>query len=142
MKRTIAILMTLLIMTFAMTGCGSETSASDSVDVDLSTLSTTMMYSEVSNMYSTTDDYIGKTVKMSGQFTVYDDGNGGYFTAVTIQDNTQCCSQGLEFRLKGDAKYPDDYPEADSEITVVGTFETYEEGDATYACLMDAEIES
>lgn len=142
MKRTIAILMSLLIMTFAMTGCGSETSASDSVDVDLSTLSTTMMYSEVSNMYSTPDDYIGKTVKMSGKFSVYDEGNGEYFTAVTIQDNTQCCSQGLEFRLKGDAKYPDDYPEADSEITVVGTFETYEEGDATYACLMDAEIES
>ena len=38
----------------------------DGIDVDLTKLSSTMVYSEVYNMMYTPDDYIGKTVKMKG----------------------------------------------------------------------------
>ena len=141
--RNIIILGILSVMAVSMTACGdsSESASADNVDVDLTTLSSTMILSEVSNIMSNPDEYTGKTIKMTGNFAVYEGtGDDDYYTAVLIQDATECCKQGIEFKLKGDAKYPDDYPEVDSEITVVGTFETYEEGEYTYARLKDAEL--
>ena len=40
------------------------------IDVDRTTLSSTMVYSEVYNMMSEPDGYLGKTVKMDGSFDV------------------------------------------------------------------------
>ena len=124
----------------------AQTSA-DGVDVDLTVLSSTMVYSEVYNMMCTPDDYIGKTVKMEGQFALYQsvDENGTlipdqiYFACV-IADATACCSQGLEFVLAGEHSYPDDYPELGTEITVIGTFQTYEENGYMYCQLVDARM--
>ena len=124
----------------------AQTSA-DGVDVDLTALSSTMVYSEVYNMMCTPDDYIGKTVKMEGQFAIYQatDENGAFipgqiYFACVIADATACCSQGLEFVLIGEHAYPDDYPELGAEITVVGTFQTYEENGYMYCHLIDAEM--
>ena len=44
------------------------TQSTDGVDVDLTRLSSTMVYSEVYNMMNAPGDYIGKTIKMTGQF--------------------------------------------------------------------------
>ena len=85
---------------------------------------------------------------MNGTFTLYQglDENGAlipgqiYFACI-IADATACCSQGLEFVLAGEHIYPDDYPELGSEITVVGTFQTYEENGYMYCHLIDAELE-
>ena len=46
-------------------------------DVDLTTLSSTMVYSEVYNMMTAPSDYIGKNVKMKGNFSYYQDPNTG-----------------------------------------------------------------
>ena len=43
------------------------------VDVDLTVLSSTMVYAEVFNMMMSPDDYIGRTIRMTGIFTVYQD---------------------------------------------------------------------
>ena len=48
------------------------TQSTDVVDVDLTRLSSTMVYSEVYNMMYTPGDYIGKTIKMTGQFVYYE----------------------------------------------------------------------
>ena len=125
----------------------SQTVSADGIDVDLTALSSTMVYSEVYSMMSFPDNYIGKTVKMDGQFAIYQatDENGTlipdqiYFACV-IADATACCSQGLEFVLAGEHSYPDDYPELGTEITVVGTFQTYEENGCMYCHLVDAEM--
>lgn len=133
----------LSVMAVSITACGgsSGSASADNVDVDLTTLSSTMILSEVSNIMSNPDEYTGKTIKMTGNFAVNEGtGDDDFYTAVLIQDATQCCKQGIEFKLSGNAKYPDDYPEVDSEITVVGTFETYKEGDYTYARLKDAKL--
>lgn len=121
--------------------------SSDGIDVDLTKLSSTMVYSEVYNMMYTPDDYIGKTVKMKGQFAigyVYNtDGTPDESTArfaCVIADATACCSQGLEFILTGDHTYPNDYPELGSEITVTGTFEVYTENGFQYCRLVDATL--
>ena len=117
------------------------TQSTDGVDVDLTRLSSTMVYSEVYNMMYAPDDYIGKTIKMTGQFVYYEnpDTKTQYFTCI-IGDAMACCSQGLEFVLTGKHTYPDDYPELGSEITVSGTFELYEEGGIRYCRLVDAEM--
>ena len=117
------------------------------IDVDLTKLSSTMVYSEVYNMMYSPDDYVGKTVKMEGQFAIYQatDENGAlipdqiYFACV-IADATACCSQGLEFVLAGEKTYPDDYPELGSEINVTGVFQLYDENGTTYCHLVDAEM--
>lgn len=115
------------------------------VDIDLTALSGIMVYSEVNSMISFPDNYIGKTVKMQGQFTIYQatDENGAFipekmFFACMIADATACCAQGLEFSLAGKPAYPDDYPELGAEITVVGTFEWYEEDGCRYYRLGNA----
>ena len=102
--------------------------SASNLDVDLTTLSSTMVYSEVYNMMYEPDRYVGKRIKMDGQFAVYEDPNtGAVYTACIIMDATACCSQGLEFVLAGKKTYPNDYPEFGSEITVTGTFQLYDE---------------
>ena len=118
------------------------------IDVDLTALSSTMVYSEVYNMMVTPENYIGKTVKMNGQFAVSQalDSEGNpdpqriYFACI-IADATACCSQGIEFVLSGEHEYPDDYPQPGSEITVLGTFQTYEEDGYIYCQLSNAEMQ-
>ena len=113
--------------------------ADPNVDVDLTVLSATMVYSEVYGMVYEPDRYIGKTVKMKGLFDMYhDETTDKYYFACVIMDATACCAQGIEFELKGEHKYPDDYPKVGDEITVTGTFATYMEGDQKYCTLKDA----
>lgn len=120
----------------------SKPQTSDALDVDLTKFSSTMVYSEVYNMMYTPDDYIGKTVKMNGQFAYYEDPEtkAQYFACI-IADATACCSQGLEFILTGEHTYPTDYPELGAEITVTGTFEVYTENGFQYCRLKDATME-
>lgn len=107
--------------------------------VDLTALSSTMVYSEVYNMMYYPENYVGKTVKMSGLYAVYhDESMDKYYHACIISDATACCSQGIEFELTDDYTYPDDYPEEGGQICVTGTFDTYQEGEYTYCTLRDA----
>lgn len=107
--------------------------------VDLTTLSSTMVYAEVYNMLINPDAYIGKTIKMQGTFNIFQNVmTGQVYTACLISDAAACCSEGVEFVLGNDAVYPDDYPSLDTPITVTGTFQTYEEDGMTYCHLVDA----
>lgn len=117
--------------------------SADGIDVDLTKLSSTMVYSEVYNMLYTPDDYIGKTVKMNGAFAYYEDPETKeqYFACI-IADAMACCSQGLDFIPTDEYIYPDDYPELNAEITVTGTFEIYEKNGIQYCRLANAAIES
>ena len=118
------------------------------VEVDLTVLSSTMVYSEVYNMlYFYPEDYYGKTVKMTGQFNVYQwvDESGVVADmpvayACIISDATACCAEGMEFVLEGDYTYPDDYPELGTEITVIGEFQSYEENGMTWYHLVNARL--
>ncbi len=111
----------------------------DHIDIDLTALSSTMVYSEVYSMMSAPEEYIGKTVKMKGPFAYYyDEATRNEYFACIIQDATACCAQGIEFVLAGDYTFPDDYPEIETEICVVGVFDTYQDGDYTYCTLRRA----
>ncbi|MCR5238419.1 MAG: hypothetical protein K6E34_14605 [Lachnospiraceae bacterium] len=117
----------------------SEDNVSFGVDVDLTVLSSTMVYSEVYNMMVSPDNYKGKTVKMKGQFVPYfDESTGKHYFACYISDATACCSQGMEFILTDEYSYPEDYPQEGDTICVVGTFDTYMEGENMYCTLRNA----
>jgi len=114
-------------------------SSTEGVDVDLTTLSSTMVYSEVYNMMIMPEDYMGKTIKMNGMFSyMVDETTGNEYYACIIMDATACCSQGIEFELAGDYVYPDDYPEIGGDITITGTFDVYEEDGYKYCTLRNA----
>lgn len=153
MKKFVCVFLVLFVAA-ALTGCGTGSTDTDAapssdgaVDVDLTMFSGTMLYSEVYNMQCSKDDYIGKTVRMRGQFALYRavDENGNtvpdqYYFACVAADSTACCQQGLEFVLEGDAKYPEDYPELGSQITVTGEFQTYYEDETRYCHLVHASL--
>jgi len=116
-------------------------SESVSVDVDLTALSSTMVYSEVLNIMTAPETYIGKTLKMKGYFGYYhDEKTDKYYFACMIPDATACCAQGIEFILTNDYIYPEDYPQEGEIVTVAGEFMTYEEDGSTYFTLKDSKL--
>ena len=124
----------------------TQTSA-DGVEVDLTVLSSTMVYSEVYNMlYNDPAHYLGKTVKARGGFSIYQLVTDGVLQpdpvsyACIISDAAACCAEGMEFVLEGDLTYPDDYPELGTEITVIGEFQSYEENGMTWYHLVNARL--
>lgn len=118
---------------------GEVEQGDDGIDVDLTTLSATMVYAEVYNMYVNPEDYMGKIVKMEGSFSVLDVPMAGmiYFSVI-IEDALGCCAQGIEFELEGDYSYPSDYPEVGDIVTVVGEFDIYYEDEYMYCRLINA----
>ena len=109
------------------------------VDVDLSVLSTTVVYAEVYNMCMDPDSYLGNTVKMTGTYMLYhDDYTGNDYHVCLVQDVTACCSQGLEFVLTPPNAA---YPTSGELITIIGEFSTYEEDGLVYCTLKNAELQ-
>ncbi len=101
------------------------------VDIDLTAMGKDMVYSTVYQMVYNPQDYIGKTVRMKGQYYVaysQDPENDKFYNYCLIADAQACCQQGLEFVCTdGHDTYPDDFPEDGSEVEVTGVFEMYEE---------------
>ena len=117
----------------------TQSGTDDPVDIDLTELGSNLVYAEVYGMMISPKDYLGKTVKMRGEFAVYEGAGRNYYACI-ISDATACCAQGIEFVLDGSHCYPDDYPPPGTEITVSGTFDSYVEQDVTYAQLIDAKL--
>lgn len=126
-------------VTESVTETMSESSEDDEYDIDLTVDNADLIYAEVFAMVYTPEDYVGKTVKMKGQFVFYYDEDAGmYYYACLIKDAMACCAQGLEFIPAGDCVYPDDFPPAMTEINVTGTFNILEDNGETYVALTDA----
>ena len=127
-------LLLLLIVLFAcLSAAGCTTDKDSDVDVDLTALSTTVAQAEFQNILSNVEDYLGKTVKVSGQYySLFVERTGNYYHYVITVPGDECCMMGFEYKLSGDFTYPDDYPAQDTMIEVTGTFERYEESGSSY----------
>ena len=113
--------------------------AASDIDIDLTRLSSTMVYSEVYNMMNSPESYVGKMIRMDGKLAVYKYPERNYYTCI-IKDATACCQQGMEFLWAGNHKYPDDYPNEGDGIIVTGVFDIYYEGENKYVQLKDASL--
>ncbi|MBQ9015281.1 MAG: hypothetical protein IJ109_04110 [Firmicutes bacterium] len=132
-RRITAFILSVLLL-LSVTACAG-TQKSDN-EIDLTTMSATMVYSEVFDMIYKPEEYMGKTIKMRGILNaVYNEEDNTIIFACIIQDATACCEQGVEFHLKED---PEEFPEGGTEVTVVGTYDTYERDGEEYCYLKDA----
>ncbi len=116
-------------------------SSIEGVDIDLSSLSSTVVYAQVYNMMYYPENFVGKTIRMEGLYSDYfDQAKGKHYFACIIMDATACCSQGVEFELTDEYVYPDDYPSEGDTVTVEGVFELYEEDGYNYCTLKNAKF--
>ncbi len=134
MKRLLTVMIAIALMS------GSTGLAEQPVDLDLSVLSGTVVYSQVYDMMMEPERYMGRRVRVKGNLSYFQDPEtlNEYF-AVVIADATACCAQGIEFVWNGH-RYPDDFPPLDTELTVTGVFSTYVENGFTYLQLKDADV--
>ena len=111
------------------------------VDIDLTTLSSTMVFGEVSNMMLDPEDYLGKTIRVRGPYFVnYNEVKKEYLHFVVVTDATACCQNGLNFNWAGEHSYPADYPQMDEEIEIVGVIGNYEEYGQVFCVINTSEI--
>lgn len=118
---------------------------SNKIDVDLNNLNANVVYAQVFQMMTEPDKFIGKRIRMSGQFNVYaaQEGNPSGVTeyyAIIIADAQACCQQGIEFVWPGHT-YPEGFPEVKSNASVTGIFEVYEENGKKYCRLVADSVE-
>ena len=100
----------------------AETAAEE---IDLTSMSSTMVYSYVFNMISTPDDFIGQRFRIRGTYDEqYWDQTRLTYHYIVIADATACCAQGLEFVLTDSNAT---YPQVGEEFEISGIFGTYEE---------------
>ena len=118
-----------------------ETDAAD-VDIDLTAMNSTMIYSVIYDMMINADSYYGKTLLVDGYFdsVVYDDTDTRYYFVV-VPDATACCVQGLEFKLDDTKLYPQDYPGLTEDIRVKGVMDCYEEDGQLYSYIRAEKLE-
>lgn len=135
---------TLILIFFQATRASAQQKKATKVDVDLTKMSTTIVYSQLFNMIAEPERYLGKTVKIKGTFASYDlppeFGRKKAF-AVVILDATACCQQGIEFVWPGEHTFPDDFPEPGKDITVTGLYKIIESDGITYNYLEASSIE-
>ena len=120
-----------------------ETTADQSkVDLDLTKMSATMIYSTIFDMLVMAEDYIDKNIKVKGWFETYTDPNTAeLYYAVVVPDATACCQQGLEFVWPGEHTYPDDFPKPGEDITVTGRYKLLENDGITYNYLEASSVD-
>lgn len=151
-----ALISVLCITVIIVTGCGesdnsdndddfdserNSAAAENDIDLDLSVMNDTMMTAAIDNVYNNPNDYIGKTIKMTGQYTsFYDEQSDEDIHQVIVFDESSCCSKGFEFKRADGFVYPDDFPEQDEIITVIGTLKKYRGENWLYLDIGDMEL--
>lgn len=130
-KRTISLIITMS-LSISFVSCGKSSKVGD-VDVDLTTMSSTMVYSYVADMLANPDNYKGQVVRMEGDSNTT---HGGTHSCI-VYDALGCCTEGIEYQLPDEESYPDD----GDAITVVGKFATYTKGEGKYFVLIDSVLE-
>ncbi|MGI6020420.1 MAG: hypothetical protein ACOX71_02905 [Lachnospiraceae bacterium] len=97
----------------------------EDVELDLTKMSSTMVYSEALNMLKDAKSYEGRIVKMTGQISSIQT-KKSLVTSCIVKDAAQCCKQGIPFIAADELVYPDDYPEIGTYVTIIGEFQPYD----------------
>ena len=118
------------VFTLTTSSFADEKNSTNHVDIDLTRMSSTMVYSLVFQMVTEPTKFVGKRIKMKGAFSsYYDEESQRRFFGCVIKDALACCSQGLAFETATPRKYPKEYPSEGTSITIVGTFEFEKDDD-------------
>ena len=126
MKKVLCFVLPMLLICAFAAACSNAEQPVGGVEVDLTRLSVTMMYAEVDNIVKNPEDYIGKTIKMSGPYYAVYNAADRYRHFVAVEEADACCMRGLEF------EYPEDSLEEKTRIEVTGIYSSYEDGGKAY----------
>ncbi|MCR5347602.1 MAG: hypothetical protein K6E38_07480 [Fretibacterium sp.] len=144
MKKICGVLLLVLFLTsvpLAAGGAQRRLENPPKADLDLTELNSMMAYTGLFNIFTDPEAYVGKMIRLRGQFDcVKDEETGEQLCGVILTDAAACCAVGLDFVLKSDYEYPRDYPRIGEEITVMGRFELYRVGEDVFARLTDSDI--
>ena len=100
-------------------------------DIDLTTMNADLVYANVYSLVTEPDNFVGTTIRMRGTaMSSTDEVTGQTYYACFIADAAGCCQAGLEYQLT-----EGEYPEDGEEITILGTFQLYEENGNPYVIL-------
>ncbi|MBO4629902.1 MAG: hypothetical protein J5687_08140 [Treponema sp.] len=113
------------------------------VDYDLSNMNFTMISSFFFQMLIEPETYENKTFKIKGKFQSFEneeDPTALPYFSVIMNDVTMCCQEGIDFQWQGDHNWPNDYPEQDQEITIIGKYIVTETDGFTYNYILASDI--
>ena len=114
----------------------------DKIDLDLTKMSATMIYTTIFDMLVMPEDYVEKNIKLKGWFETYlDQTTNELYYAVIVPDATACCQQGIEFVWPGDHTYPADFPNPGEDITVTGIYKIIESNGISYNYIEASSVE-
>jgi hypothetical protein len=136
MKKTLSILLALCICLLPLyTGCANESPVS--VDLDLSVMSSTIVYAEMYNIQFDPGQYLGKVIRLRGLYSYYREPSTGVsYYACVVPDATACCMQGMEF-VPPAGGLPAEEGET---VTVTGRLAIYQEGGVSWLHLVDTDV--
>jgi hypothetical protein len=141
-KKTLHFLFMVFLISFLVTGCGGDGgSEGGSVDVDLSALSSIMLFAEMTNIMNDPQNYLGQTIRIDGEYiNFHSEESDRYLHFVIILDEQGCCSQGFEFRVSDEFQAPEDFLDEEDLIQVVGVFQSCDESGRTIYYLAVEEL--
>lgn len=140
MKKLFCVFLTAAMM-LALCACGAKTPevsgpAEEKNMLDLTAMSSTVMFAELFNMTMEPENYVGRTIKMKGKFSALPNPiSGDTEYALLTMDAAACCVQGLDLSL---AEGRNGMPAVDSEVTVTGIFQKYTDQGMTRYRIGDA----
>ena len=129
-RRTLSFILTLMLLAVLISGCGNSNegdSSGNDIDVNLSTLSATMLFAEIINIMNRPEDYLGQVIKIHGEyFNYYHEENNQYIHFVLVFDEMDCCEQRFQFRVNEDFGSPEELFEIGEGIEIIGVFQSYD----------------
>ena len=121
----------------------TEHTSSTNVDFDLSNMNFTMISSFFFQMLVESEKYENKIFKIKGKFQSFEneeDASALPYFSVIMNDQTMCCQEGIDFIWEGDHKWPQDYPQQNQEITIIGKYIITEVDGITYNYILASDI--
>jgi uncharacterized membrane protein YcgQ (UPF0703/DUF1980 family) len=117
-----------------------QTADSDNIEVDDSTVQAAskdvleikekMFIAQTNDIYFNAEDYIGKTIKYQGIFSIFEVPETGVTYYSVIRYGPGCC--GIDANAGFEVIWNKDYPKQDDWVEAVGVLEEYEEDGNKY----------
>lgn len=138
-KKIISVVTVICILFVLLTACGGKTeevsSGTPGIDVDISEK---YYVTYINEIYTNTEDYLGKTIRLEGMFKDEVVGSNTYHFVYRVGPG--CCGNdgatcGFEFVYDGTM------PKVNDWIRVTGVLESYSEGEQKYIHLVCTNLE-
>ena len=133
-KKAIHLIIMCMLLSIVVIGCNQQETEGrdviDGVDMDLSALNTLMAFAAIENITQAPEEHIGSTIRVTGSyFNFFSPDIEDYIHFILVADEGDCCVQGFEIRMMDGWTSPEEFPELETRIEVVGVYSFYGENE-------------